>query len=159
MKFTKIILLSIIALVANVASAQDYSGMRYDGNNAMQMQSVIQGRVEDMRQVTVNATSDLGQYTGAGIGGILGGILGSTVGNNNNAVRTAATVALGAAGAIGGNYAAQAVGREKAYEYIIRLEDGRVVAITQSYEDANNIVTGDKVRIIQGGKVRIVKML
>lgn len=158
MKFTKIILLSIIALVTNVASAQDYSGMRYDGNNAMQMQSVIQGRVEDMRQVTVNATSDLGQYTGAGIGGILGGILGSTVGNNN-AVRTAATVALGAAGAIGGNYAAQAVGREKAYEYIIRLEDGRVVAITQSYEDANNIVTGDKVRIIQGGKVRIVKML
>lgn len=157
MKITKIILLSIIALTANVANAQDYSGMRYDGNNAMQMQSVIQGRVIDMRQVTVDATSQLGQYTGAGLGGILGGILGNTVGNNN-AVRTAATVALGAAGAVGGNYAAQAIGREKAFEYIIKLDDGRVVAITQSFEEANNITVGDSVRLIQGNKVRIAKI-
>lgn len=157
MKFTKIILLSIVALMANVANAQDYSGMKYDGNNAMQMQSVIQGSVIDMRQVTVDATSQMGQYTGAGVGGILGGIIGSTVGNNN-AVRNVATVALAAAGAVGGNYATQAFNREKAFEYIIKLDDGRVVAITQSYEDANNIATGDRVRIIQGNKVRIAKM-
>lgn len=158
MKFTKIILLSTIALMANVASAQDYSGMKYDGYNAMQVQNVIQGSVEDMREVTVEATSDTGQYIGAGLGGALGGILGNQVGNNN-AVRTAATLIFGAVGAAGGNYAAKAVGREKAFEYIISLDDGRVVSITQSYENANNIITGDRVRIIQGSRVRVVKML
>ncbi len=158
MKITKIVLLSLIALSANVAFAQDYSGYKYNGSTAQSMQSVTLGRIEDMREVSVDATSQVGQFGGMGLGAALGGLLGSTVGNNNT-TRTAATLVLGAAGAIGGNYAAQAIARERAYEYIIRLEDGRVVAVTQSYETNNNIVIGDKVRILQSGKVRIVKMI
>jgi outer membrane lipoprotein SlyB len=157
MKITQIVLTSFFVLLAGLAHAQDYSGMKYNGNSAQSMQSVTQGRIEDMRQVAVDGSSQLSQFSGAGIGGVLGGILGSTIGNNAT-TRTAATVALGAIGAVGGNYAAQAINRESAYEYIIKLDDGRVVAVTQSYDSANNIVIGDKVRIIQGDRVRVAKM-
>jgi len=157
-KITKTMLLVLMLSVASIASAQDYSGYKYDGNSAQSMQSVTLGKVEAMRQVSVDATTQLGQYTGAGLGGVLGGILGSTIGKDY-ATRSAATVVLGAAGAIGGNYAAQAIARESAYEYIIKLDDGRTVAITQSYESNNNIVVGDKVRILQSGRVRVVKMI
>jgi outer membrane lipoprotein SlyB len=155
---TKTILLSLLLTVAGVASAQDYSGYRYDSNTAQQMQSVTIGRVEAMREVTVDGTSQLAQYTGSGLGAALGGILGSTLGNNQ-ATRAAAAITLGAAGAIGGNYATKAINREVAYEYIIQLNDGRTVAVTQSYESNNAILVGDKVRILQSGRVRIVKMI
>jgi len=158
-KITKtVLLLSLLLSVATVASAQDYSGYNYDGSSAQSMQSVTLGKVEAMRQVSVDGTSQLAQYTGAGLGAALGGILGSTLGNNQ-ATRSAAAIALGAAGAIGGNYATKAINREVAYEYIIQLNDGRTVAVTQSYEGNNDISVGDKVRILQNGRVRIVKMI
>ncbi len=159
MKITKIILTSLFVLLANVAQAQDYSGLKYKGAAAQSMQSVSEGTIVDMRQVTIDGTTQLSQYGGAGIGGVLGGILGNAIGGNNSYGRTAATVAGGAIGAVGGNYIAQAFNRENAYEYIIRLDDGRVTAITQSYESVNNIIVGDRVRIIQGDRVRIAKMI
>jgi len=164
MQITKSLLLtSILALTVALtsvseASAQDYSGYKYNGNTAQTMQNVTLGRVIAMREVSVDATTQVGQYTGAGLGAVLGGILGSTMGKNG-ATRSAATVALGAVGAIGGNYAAQAIAREQAYEYIIRLDDGRTVAVTQSYESNNNILVNDEVRILNGGKVRLVKLM
>lgn len=157
-----LLLTTILALTTVVTSisvnAQDYSGYKYNGNTAQTMQNVTIGHVIAMREVTVDATTQVGQFTGAGLGGALGGILGSTLGKNG-ATRSAATVVLAAAGAIGGNYAAQAIAREQAYEYIIKLEDGRTVAITQSYESNNNILVGDDVRILNSGKVRVVKLM
>ena len=157
MKFTKIVLLSVCLLASLAVHAQDYSGHEYDGRNAQSIQAVVEGSVQDMREVTVQGGSEITQYGGAGVGGILGGILGSTIGKGG-AGTNAATVVLAAAGALGGNYASQAVTREKAFEYIIKLDDGRVVAITQSFDATNNIATGDRVRIIQGNKIRIVKI-
>ena len=158
MKITKIILLSTLLIASNVAMAQDYAGSSYNGNTAQTMQDVTLGQVISMREVTIDGTTQLGQYAGSGLGAAIGGILGNTLGKNNTS-KALGTVVLGAAGAIGGNYATKAINRETANEYIIRLDSGRVVAVTQSQESTNEILVGDQVRILQNGRVRIVKMM
>lgn len=158
MKFTKTLLLTLSLLIAQTSFADDYSGGIYTGNQSQSMQNIIEGKIEDMREVTVDATSTMGQTAGIGVGGALGGLLGNSVVKDGNG-RTAATILLGAVGAIAGNYTAQTLSKERAFEYVVRLNDGRAVAITQSFDDRNIINTGDRVRIIQGGRTRVVKMI
>lgn len=158
MKITKIIILSTLLFASEVVMANDYASSTYNGNSAQTMQDVTLGKVEAMREVTIQGTTQLGQYAGSGLGAVIGGALGNALGKNNT-TKVLGTVVGGAAGAIGGNYATKVINRESAYEYVIRLESGRVVAVTQSQDESNNILVGDRVRVLQNGKVRIVKMM
>lgn len=158
MKFTKIVLLSALLIASNAVMANDYASSTYNGGSAQSMQDVLLGKVVAMRDVTIDGTSELGQYAGSGLGAAIGGILGNALGNNNT-TKALGTIVVGAAGGIAGNYATKAINRERAYEYIVRLDNGRDVAITQSQENMNNINVGDKVRVLQSGRVRVVKMM
>ncbi len=158
MKITKIILLSTLLIASNVVMANDYASSTYNGNSAQTMQDVTMGKVVAMRDVTIDGTSEIGQFAGSGLGAAIGGILGNALGNNNT-TKALGTIVIGAAGGVAGNYATKAINRERAYEYIIRLDNGRDVAVTQSLENITNIYVGDRVRILQSGKVRVVKMM
>lgn len=158
MKITKIILLSTLLIASNVVMANDYASSTYNGNSAQTMQDVTMGKVVAMRDVTIDGTSEIGQFAGSGLGAAIGGILGNALGNNNT-TKALGTIVIGAAGGVAGNYATKAINRERAYEYIIRLDNGRDVAVTQSLENINNLYVGDRVRILQSGKVRVVKMM
>jgi outer membrane lipoprotein SlyB len=103
------------------------------------------GVVESVREVEVDrAPSGVGPMAGAVIGGSVGGSVGSGRGSTVGAV--IGTVA----GAVGGEAAAQSTTRP-GLEITVKLDDGRVIAVTQS-ANKESFKPGDRVRVVSDGR-------
>ena len=107
------------------------------------------GVVEAVREVELDATSSgVGPMAGAVIGGTVGGSVGSGRGASVGAV--IGTVA----GAVAGEAATQAT--TPGLEITVRLDGGRVVAITQPAGET--FQPGDRVRVRSDGRTaRVIK--
>lgn len=140
------------------AYAADISGSGYVGSEARRMQNVITGTIEDLRMVRVqNNTGSPLQYGSAAVGAIIGGLIGQNVGEG--ATRIAATTAMSAAGGFLGYKANEMLSNEEAVEFIVTLDDGRTIAITQGKDaQTDSINIGDRVRLIQGQSVRVARL-
>ncbi len=108
------------------------------------------GVVEGVRDVELDSA-----YTGVGsmAGAVLGGAAGSNVGGGRGAV--AGGVVGTVAGAVLGEAAAQA-GTQPGFEITVRLDAGRVIAVTQPAGEI--FQPGDRVRVISDGRhARVTK--
>lgn len=109
------------------------------------------GLVESVREVQVDS-----ERTGVApmVGAVVGGTAGSSVGRGRGAV--AGGVVGTVAGAVIGEAAAQ-TGTQPGLEVIVRLGDGRVIAVTQPAGET--FQPGDPVRVISDGRVaRVTKI-
>lgn len=153
---------ALFAAAQVVASEGDLSGRAYNGNEVRNMQEVLIGTVEDVREtdITVKPNSGTGNYIGGALGGIGGAALGSMVGQGKG--RQLATIAGGLLGGVLGSNAGEAVSTEhkRGIEFVVTLRDGRSVAVTQELSaDVANIVPGDRVRLIRGSNaVRLARL-
>lgn len=103
------------------------------------------GVVESVRDVEVDGTvSGVGPMAGAVIGGAVGGSVGSGRGSTVGAVIGTVT------GAVAGDAAAQTATRP-GLEITVRLDDGRVIAVTQS-AGKESFKPGDRVRVVSDGR-------
>lgn len=130
-------------LLAACATGNGY-GTRY-GDGGYQSQPprcMYCGVVRDVRQVYVqkNTSSTAGTVLGA----VIGGVLGNTIGKGDG--RKAATV-LGAVagGAVGHEVGKRSDGEEPAWQVVVRLDDGRLMTVTQR-EDPR-VQPGDYVEV------------
>jgi outer membrane lipoprotein SlyB len=89
---------------------------------------------------------------GAGAGAVVGGVAGSTVGSGKGRVLG---TALGAVlGGLGGAAAEEGLTRQKGVEITVRLDSGRMLAITQAVDEEFRV--GDRVRVLSsGGTTRV----
>ena len=117
------------------------SGGAYSRDQARQAQDVQLGYVESVRQVMIEGTkSGVGTLGGAA----LGGVAGSTIGQGRGQV----------AGAIGGAVVGGLVGsaieenatRQPGLEITVRLDNGRMLAVTQAADQP--FYRGDRVRVL-----------
>ena len=144
--------LAAIALLSGCAQpglgGGDYSRAQVRGE-----QSVRLGTVESVRDVQIDAPRD---GSGTLIGAALGGIGGSTVGGGSKANAAGAIV-----GAVIGGIAGQAIEKSanerKGVEVTVRLEGGKLVAITQEKDEEFRV--GDRVRILSGQGVTRVSRI
>jgi outer membrane lipoprotein SlyB len=103
------------------------------------------GVVESVRDVEVDsARTGVGSMTGA----VIGGAAGSRVGDGRGAV--VGGVVGTVAGAVLGEAAAQA-GTQPGFEITIRLDQGRIIAVTQPAGEM--FQPGDRVRVVSDGRV------
>jgi len=108
-------------------------------------QKEFPGVVESVREVEMDSErSGVAPMAGAVIGGSVGGSVGSGRGSAVGAV--VGTVA----GAVAGEAAAQAATRP-ALEITVRLEEGRVIAVTQP-AGKESFKPGDRVRVLSDGR-------
>lgn len=118
-----------------------------DARRAAQQQAELReypGVVEGVREVEVDgASTGVGPMAGAVIGGSVGGSVGSGRGSTVGAV--IGTVA----GAVAGEAAAQSATRP-GLEITVRLDDGRVIAVTQPAGET--FQPGDRVRVRSDGR-------
>ena len=116
------------------------------------MQTVERGVITSLQQVTIEQDSTI---AGVGLGGVAGGVLGSTLGRGTG--RILATVGGAAVGAALGALGEKALRTEKAYEFEIRLDNGKTVSVVQAIEETFN--TGDRVRVLysSGNRARVVR--
>ena len=128
-------------------------GGNYTRGQVRGEQSVRLGTVESMRDVVIDAR-DTG--TGTLAGAAIGGVAGSTVGGGYRANAVGAI-----AGAVVGGIIGSAVEKNsndrRGVEVTIRLEGGRLIAITQEKDEDFRV--GDRVRILSGqGTTRVSRL-
>ena len=132
------------AVVALGGCASGTGGKDYSREQARTVQEVQMGVVESVRQVNIEGTKT---PIGAGAGAVVGGVAGSTVGSGRGSVVGAA---LGAVlGGLGGAAAEEGITRQKGVEITVRLDSGRIIAITQAADEVFN--AGERVRVLSGG--------
>jgi len=121
-------------------------GSDYSRTQARTVQEVQMGVVESVREVTLEGTKT---PIGAGAGAIVGGVAGSTVGGGRGSVVGATVGAV--LGGVGGAAAEEAVTRQKGVEVTVKLDSGRMIAVTQAADQEFRV--GDRVRVLTGGGV------
>ena len=121
-------------------------GSDYSRSQARTVQEVQTGIVESVREVTIEGTKT---PIGAGAGAVVGGVAGSTVGGGRGSVVGATIGAV--LGGVGGAAAEEAVTRQKGLEITVKLDSGRMIAITQATDQEFRV--GDRVRVLSGGGV------
>ena len=105
-------------------------------------QNVAYGVVESVRPVRVDEDHGaVGTVAGAVLGGVLGNEIGAGLG------RAAATVAGAVAGGVGGNALEHRLTRDNGEQIVVRLENGRTVAVAQG---GHGLRAGDRVRVLTG---------
>lgn len=113
----------------------------YSRDQARTVQEVQMGVVESVREVNIEGTKTA---VGAGAGAVVGGVAGSTVGSGRGSVVGATVGAV--LGGVGGAAAEEAVTRQKGIEITVKLDSGRLIAITQTADEAFRV--GDRVRVL-----------
>mgnify|MGYP001210717396 CR=1 FL=1 len=119
-------------------------GKDYSREQVRAVQEVQMGVVESVREVNIEGTKT---PIGAGAGAVVGGVAGSTVGGGRGSVVGATVGAV--LGGLGGAAAEEAVTRKKGVEITVKLDSGRLIAITQTADETFQV--GDRVRVLTGG--------
>lgn len=144
------IALGLSAIVLSGCSTNNYSGREYKANQAMRVMGVKEGTIQSLRPVTINGIqSGAGAVSGAGLGVLIGGAIGGGAGQQ------AAKIIMGLGGLIAGSKTEEAMARVEGVELIVKLNDGRVVAVAQRRDTDFN--AGQKVNvIIYENEIRVV---
>ena len=132
------------AMLALAGCAGGTGGKDYSRTQTRSVQEVQMGVVESVREVNIEGTKT---PIGAGAGAVVGGVAGSTVGSGRGSVVGAAVGAV--LGGLGGAAAEEAVTRQKGVEITVKLDSGRLIAVTQAADEAFR--AGDHVRVLSGG--------
>ena len=151
-RFLAIAIAAGAALLAGCA-APGLGGGNYARAQARGEQSVRLGLVENVRDVVIDAR-DTG--TGTLAGAAIGGLAGSTVGGGYKANAAGAIAGAVVGGLIGSNVEKSANDR-RGVEVTVRLESGKLIAITQEKDEEFRV--GDRVRILSGqGATRVTRL-
>lgn len=140
--------LLVIAIVGSVVlsgCASSLSGSAYERRQGRTVQDVQIGTVEHVREVLIEGTK-------TGIGAAAGAAAGSIIGGGGRSRGDIGSAVGGIAGAVIGGVAGAAIEegatRQKGLEITVRLESGRMIAVTQAADETFNV--GDRVRILSG---------
>jgi outer membrane lipoprotein SlyB len=144
MNSVRIVSLLIIALLSSMlisGCASSLSGSAYSRSQARSAQEVQLGYVESVRDVQIEGTkSGIGTAAGAALGGVAAHSVG------NGTVRTLATIGGVLLGGLAGAATEEGVTRQPGLEITVRLDSGRVLAVTQAADEP--FYPGERVRII-----------
>lgn len=148
MILNKLKLAAVILAGASVLGgcAASQSGAAYSREQTRQAQEVRMGVVESVRKVRIEGTKT---PIGAATGAVVGGVLGNQVGKGRG--KDVATVAGAVGGGFAGAAAEEGITRKEGLEITVRLDNGRMVAVTQEADELFR--PGERVRVLTGGGV------
>ncbi|MBD5400981.1 hypothetical protein HDR61_04560 [bacterium] len=146
-------IISIFAAVTLAACASNIGTNTYQTSATGQINSVQEGTIINVRQVRV-ATENGGVGTLAG--GIAGGAAGSMIGGNSavNVIGAVGGAVLG--GALGAK-AQEGLSAQTGYEYIVKLDNGKAITLTQGTDQVFSV--GQPVYVLDasyGERARII---
>jgi outer membrane lipoprotein SlyB len=148
MRHTVALFASLLTTLLLSACAGGLGSGDYERGQTRGVQEVQMGTVESVREVKIEGTkSGIGSTAGA----VVGGVAGSDVGGGKG------QIVGGVIGAVIGGVAGAAVEegttRQKGMEITVKLDGGRMIAITQAAEEKEIFKVGERVRILSGSGV------
>lgn len=136
----------VTAALLLAGCASSLSGSSYERRQARTVHEVDMGVVEHVRSVQIEGTkSSVGSTAGAVAGGVAGRESG-----NSPVGRAVGGVAGAVIGGIAGAAIEEGVTRQEGLEITVRLDSGRLIAITQAADE--DFRQGDRVRVLHGGR-------
>ena len=133
-----------LALLAGCASSM--SGSAYERRQARTAHEVQMGVVEHVREVEIEGTKS---RVGSTAGAVAGSAVGRNAGGSGPVGRVVGGVAGAVVGGVAGAAAEEGLTRQKGLEITVKLDGGRMLAVTQAADENFNV--GDRVRILFGG--------
>lgn len=138
-----------VALLVSGCAAPAKTGSTYQYRDLGQAASVDKGRILSIREIEIAGSNQIGKLAGAGIGAVGGSGLG-----RGNRANIAGAIAGAVAGGLLGSAIEENATKAVAFEFIIEKNDGQVIAVAQTNEEALRV--GDPVLIVHSDKIRIV---
>lgn len=131
------------------ACADNINSDHYSTGQTGKVSTVSQCTVISVRAVGVNSDSGAGTL----IGGIAGGVAGSTIGGGSTA-HTLGAVGGALLGGFAGNAAEQGLSSQTGLEYIVKLDNGQIISVTQGTNQA--LAVGQRCMVLFGSTTRII---
>ena len=135
-----------VALTALGGCATSQSGSSYSRGATRGEMDVRMGVVESVRQVTIEGTQSA---VGPAAGAVIGGIAGSNVGQGRGS--TVGAILGAVAGGVAGSAIEESTTRKAGLEITIRLDTGKIIAVTQEADEPFR--PGERVRVLSGSGV------
>lgn len=129
--------------------ADNINSNHYSTNQTGKVSTVAQCTVISVRQVGVSDNSGAGTL----IGGLAGGVAGSTIGGGSTA-HTLGAVGGALLGGLVGSAAEQGLTSQTGLEYVVKLDNGQVLSITQGTGEALSV--GQKCLVLFGSTNRVI---
>lgn len=141
--------LILILFFSLAACAPNLAANSYSSDQVGVANNTVSGVIISKRIVKINKNTGAG-----GLLGVAGGaVAGSAIGGG-----TRANILGGIGGALVGGLAGNAIEKgissSEGFEYIIRLNKGKTISVTQTAD--NNLAVGEHVRVIYGNPVRVI---
>ena len=149
---TMVQILLCSAFVGVVGCGPAHSSNVYSRSEAGKVQTVHEGEVLYVREVTIEGSKS---PAGTIAGGILGYGVGSTIGSGSG--KTLARAAGTVGGAAAGSAVQEKATREVGLEVTVQLDGGEVISIVQSADEKFD--DGDRVRVLRrpDGTARVMQ--
>lgn len=149
---TTIIILLCVTLAGVIGCGPAHSSNVYSRSEAGKAQTVQDGEVLYVREVTIEGSRS---PAGTIAGGILGYGVGSTIGSGSG--KTLARAAGTVGGAAAGSAVQEKATREVGLEITVQLDSGEVISVVQSADETFD--EGDRVRVLQrpDGTARVIQ--
>lgn len=138
----KLTVLAVVAILALSGCASNMGGNTYKRAQAQGMQKVMFGVVESTREVTIEGVTGAGVSAGAGAGAVIG----SNAGQGRGSL--IGMIAGAVIGGVIGHLADRAANTKDALEITVKLDNGDLVAITQSVDGSDSVAPGERVRVV-----------
>jgi outer membrane lipoprotein SlyB len=136
-----------VALCFALSACAASDSSTYSRSDVGQVIETSQGQVISSRPVDIRDSE--GGIIGATGGGVAGGVVGSTIGHGSgNTLATLAGVFIGAGL---GYLAEREIRSDEGVEYLVDMDDGRVVTIVQNQKDGDQAIPDGTPVLIQYG--------
>lgn len=145
----KKLFLTLVATTALMGCQSNINSDHYSTSQTGRVSNVSQCTVLNVRYVGVN--SDTG--SGTLVGSVAGGIAGSTIGGGSTA-HTLGAVGGALLGGLVGSATEQGLSSQTAIEYVLKLDNGQVISITQGTAGALNV--GQRCLVLFGNPSRVI---
>ena len=147
---SKKLLSAVCAAVLLAGCADNINSDHYSTSATGKVSTVAQCTVLSVRQVKVDSGD---KTTGTLLGGVAGGVAGSTIGHGRS---SHALGAIGGAlvGGLVGGMAEEGLTSQTGYEYIVKLDNGQAISITQGADQP--LMVGQRCLVLYGNPSRII---
>ena len=145
----KKILAVLVPAVMLTSCQADIDSYQYGTSSVGQANAAAQCRVINVRPVKVKSDNELGTL----IGGAAGGVAGYGIGGDSTA-HWLGSIGGAVLGGIAGNAAQGALSSQNAYEYIVELNNGQVMTITQGTDTL--LSPGQRCMLLYGNPARLI---
>ncbi len=148
MKKSAILLLLPLALIIS-ACTSNIGANQYDTDAVGDVSRALKGTVVSVRAISVSSDNGAGTL----IGGAAGGVAGSMIGGSDTA-HILGAIGGAVVGGIAGNAAQEGLSRQSGYEYVIELDNGSMVTVSQGNDVLLN--PGQRCLVLYGKRARVI---